>query len=115
MAKRIIDEDAIETVKHPIRPEYINTGDHFWDAFDKSESETAARIIVLFCQQKQDGWTSFSLAEIREYRQSFKFYSLVNEERGFVILGHDGRYRVTHEFICRCFAASPESALIPSL
>ncbi len=112
----IIDEEASEK-RHPIRPEYINTSQRFWDAFGNVETEASAQWIVKLCQQSKS-WKPFTAEEIEQlYRTSkrvnFVFNRLVHGEHGFVVLGGDGKYRVTHEFICRCFSSSPDFPSLP--
>ena len=118
MAKRVLDEES-NRKEHPIRPRHIDVDNHFWDAFGHSETEVSARWIVKLCQ-KRAGWLPFWPRQIEDiYRdagfQNFRFNRLLDEDRGFVVLGTDGKYRVTHQFICRCFASSPAEDLLPDL
>lgn len=117
MAKKVIDERT-GSVQHPVRPEHISTnpGDHFWDAFGNMETEISAKWIVRLCQ-RLGGWRAFTGEQIEAfYReagfQTFMFNRLLDGDNGFVVRGADKKYRVTHEFICRCFGSSPNETLI---
>jgi len=108
-SNRIID-DSIKD--YPIQPKHISTKSHFWEAFGNMESEVSAWLIVALCQ-RAGGWVPFTKKEIDVYgKQNFFFNGLCdnrNPQAGnnFVILGEDGRYRVTQEFIAICFKSSP--------
>jgi hypothetical protein len=109
--RTLVDESDGKTGRHPVRPDHISLEKHFWDAFGNNETEVSAWWIVLLCQQL-GGWVAFTYEQIEELYNSkgylnFCFNRLLDGPHGFVILGADGKYRVTHEFICRCFAASP--------
>lgn len=116
MAKKVVDESIITTRanKHPIRPEYIGVNDHFWNAFDNSEAEVSALWIVRLCQWAGT-WFPFTDEMMEDfYRKNSKFsdFSFNRlDTNGFVVLGADGKYRVTHEFICLCFKSSPNIGL----
>ncbi len=123
----ITDRDSFE-----IQPKDINAKGHFWDAFDNVETEVSARYIVRLCQEK-GGWSPFTREEIEKFYQrsgyvNFCFNRLVDPEMvplslvrafagcreplvpmggGWVILGEDGKYRVTEDFIRRCHKSSP--------
>lgn len=108
--RRVVDE-VPGGKRHPIRPEHINAESHFYDSFGNAETEVSARWIVRLCQGSGD-WRGFTRDEIEKiYNKrglvNFSFNRLVDGPNGFVMLCGDGRYRVTHEFICRCLAASP--------
>lgn len=114
----------------PIKPSDINAEEHLWNAFDNNETEVSAGYIVRLCQRK-GGWLPFSDEEIESlYREAghshFSFNRLVEPGMAFFILrgsvpvgggwivkGDDGLYRVTDDFILRCFKSSPESAKAP--
>jgi hypothetical protein len=110
MAKKIIDSENGEG--YNIQPGHINTGEHFCDAFGNCETEVSARLIVSLCQAK-GGWIPFTKEEIDKHtNQGFHFNRLCDcrepkNNRNYVILGEDGKYRVTHEFIATCFKSSP--------
>jgi hypothetical protein len=126
--KHLIDE-TVGGPNHPIRPHHIADG-QFWSAFDNVETEASALWIVRFAKM-QGAWLPFTEAEIehmdRECTKIAKgvikavtdldpvseeveagWYS-VNRlpDQGYIVKGGDGKYRVTHEFICRCFEAAP--------
>lgn len=112
MAKKIIDGENEVGKGYVVQPGHINTKEHFWDAFGNSETEISARLIVSLCQKK-GGWIPFTQEEIDKHtNQNFYFNRLCDswepkDDRNYVILGEDGKYRVTHEFIAACFKSSP--------
>lgn len=114
-----------------ILPEHINTGAHFFEAFGNTETEYSASWIVQFCKER-GGWVSFSYEEIEEFyhRKSkgrfsnFTFNKLldwnfindpkVTTDRGFIVCGKDGRFRVTVDFIARCYRSAPQTQPVPA-
>ncbi len=116
MAKKIIVETGDGSPIHPIRPEHIDTDNHFFEAFGHYETEVSARVIVEFCKEKNGGWRFFTLAAIKDFcrklpipQEGFAFNKLISE--GFIV-ERSGGYIFTHEFICRCFMSSPPQYLI---
>jgi hypothetical protein len=108
MKNPIVDEST--AIYYPIRPEHINTGQHFWNAFGNNETEISAGWIVRLIQRLGGGWRPFGKEQIEQYynekgHQGFWFNELLSQE--MVVVGSDGLYRVTHEFICKCFCSSP--------
>lgn len=109
-----------------IAPADINCNGHFWDAFGNSETEISAKYVVRLCQQK-GGWTPFSDEEIEEFyfeksgHHGYSFNRLVEPgwayglgERklvggGWVLRGADGLYRVTVEFVLRCYMSTKKN------
>ena len=115
-----------------VQPKDINASQHLWDAFDHMETEVSAGYIVRLCQEGGE-WVPFTREEIEEFygrsgHHGFCFNRLVEPEMvptslarafagyhdapvpkggGWVVLGGDGKYRVTEEFIQRCFKSSP--------
>lgn len=112
MPKTMVDGKMVEWKDYPIQPKHINIEKHFWDAFGNSESETAALLIVRLCQQS-GGWMPFTKEEIDAHANHNFHFNRLNDfchpesDTNFVILGVDNKYRVTHEFIAKCFVASP--------
>ncbi len=111
MAKGIIDGEKEEDRGYPIQPLHIDCKQHFSDAFSTMATEISARYIVGLCQ-KNGSWHPFTQEEIDKYsKKNFNFYELIlldpYDENNYVILGQDGRYRVTREFIINCFKSSP--------
>ena len=139
---------------YPIQPNHINTdpttgpeGEHFFDAFNNTETELSARWLVRFAQQRDSGWEPFTLDEIETFYneggyKGFAFNRLVNAAQvfanaaeafgamadspnsmaavltaanqptvnvggGWIVAGDDEKYYFTHEFVSRCFQASP--------
>jgi len=91
-----------------IQPVDIDIGRHFFDAFGNFETEVSALYIVLLCRE-MGGWKPFSMEQIEEvyrragHRDGFLFNYLLPI---FVMRGEDDLYRVTDEFILRCYKAS---------
>jgi hypothetical protein len=99
----------MEGDSYPIPPRYVDERKHFFDAFKSMEKEVSARYIVRLCQRFGE-WNPFTRADIEAFYneagyKDFWFNGLDTE--GFVVLGEDGNYRVTHEFVVACFKASP--------
>ncbi len=100
------------TVVKVIAPRDINTKKHFWDAFGKCETESAALWIVMLMQSR-GMWSSFTHTEIQNfYRASNKSHA--DEDFDFCGLDSGGyltkkryRYEVTPGFITRCHESSP--------
>ena len=98
----------------PIRPEHIDTAQHFWNAFDNMERELSANWIVTFCQDRGEGWAPFTVEEIERFCQAHggmhfhldgldeypQRYGIIKRER-------DGRYEIRPQFVARCYGASP--------
>ena len=97
---------------YPIQPRHINAKRHFWDAFGNNETEISAGYIVRLCQ-KLGGWVPFTREQIEAfYNEAGHTDFWFNRLRGqrtedFIVLGEDGKFRVTHEFIARCHKSSP--------
>lgn len=123
---------------HEIRPEDIDASEHLWNTFDHTETEISAGWIIRFFQERGMGWQPFTREEInafyqRKYNHEFVFNRLVEPEMippslvrafaghrdplvpaggGWIVLGDDGRYRVTDDFIERCHRSSPIKAAL---
>jgi hypothetical protein len=123
--KRVINS----TLEIPIQPSDINTDKHFMGSFDHMETETSARWIVRLCQTL-GGWEPFTMAQLLElYAQkfpgeSFLFNRLIHPGTtfsiisgpyqaggGWVVQGEDGKYRVTDDFVLRCYHSAPAARL----
>lgn len=106
MSKKVVTDQSTFS----IQPKDIDATKHFYDAFGNMEKETSAHYIVKLCQEK-GGWKPFTAEEIEAFYQKaglhdgFWFNGL--DEEGFVVLGKDNLYRVTDEFITRCYKSSP--------
>ncbi len=98
------------------RPHDINTRQHFWGAFERSEREVSAKWLVRFAQEKEDQgelWPSFTRIDIEE------FYNRKLDDKKFSVFyfnGLDERYHIikkgdvysfTSQFIERCHKSSP--------
>jgi hypothetical protein len=89
--------------KYPIRPCHINAKGNIC-AFGDAGQNWSACLIVRF-YQKRGNWKPFTKAQIdAEIGGDFCFNGLNAD--GFIV-SIDGKYLVTHEFVSRCFAASP--------
>jgi hypothetical protein len=107
---------------HHITPTMIDIGDHLWGAFGHGGTEISANYIVRMMQRFGD-WRPFSIEDIervyhehRPAHECFQFNRLVEpgwafyilrgrveEGGGWVVRGEDGLYRVTVDFIERCY------------
>lgn len=116
----------------PITPNHINTKNHFWDSFGHNETEISANWIVRFCQERGEGWQPFSREDIDEFYQRkypgkrFGFNRLLGgsykhmtaqsfpygetRQTDAYILGQDGKYIITFDFVVKCYASSPVKA-----
>lgn len=100
-----------DEVLFQIQPDDIDANEHFWNAFDNNETEISAAWIVRLCQER-GGWVPFTDDEMEAYynrggHQNFRFSQLLDNRGRWVVKGDDGKYRVTVNFIARCFGASP--------
>lgn len=91
-----------------ITPRDINTDRHFWNAFDNSEMETAARVLVKFSKEKGD-WVDFTKEDIDAFHgQEFFFHGLIHAGKNSPIRKNkDGTYSFTHIFVANCYNSSP--------
>ena len=105
--------DEARRAYHPVRPSHISTrGGLFWGAFDNMETEVSAMWIVRLMQRNGDRWRAFTDDEIEaEYSRSGRYtgytFNRLTGGLGWVVRGRDGKYRVSHDFICRVFASAP--------
>lgn len=95
----------LDNEKFEIRPEDIDTNDHFWDTFDNHETEVSARWIVRFCQH-YGTWKPFSDSAIEGFYNSyglwgFSFNRLI-KERWIQLI--DEKYYVTMDFVIRIYS-----------
>jgi hypothetical protein len=116
MIKHVVIEVGSHSA-HPIRPEHINIDEHFFDAFNNTETEVSARWIVMMCQ-RSNCWSPFSDEDIETfYRQNSRFrnfYFNRLHDQGYIIK-KDGLNYITHEFICKCFCSAPAKSLFPEV
>ncbi|MFA4995679.1 MAG: hypothetical protein WC536_00885 [Patescibacteria group bacterium] len=125
--KTVIWNIIDESTEFDIRPSDINSSRRFSGAFGgHMPTEILARYIVLMCQEK-DRWSSFTDEDFKSFcshlgYDHFSFYRLaepdLNEDvknvyyetsNGWIVKGEDERYRVTDEFIYKCYDSSPAS------
>jgi len=119
-----------ENTDCPIKPSDIDASRHFGEAFDHFETGTAAQDIVKMCQAKGT-WFAFTFEEIEDFFHLscpeavvFLFYRLTSPGFYFmpgdgwipfggkwVVLGEDEKYRVTDEFILKCYGQSVRSII----
>ena len=128
---RIISEDRARVFK--IQPEDIDASCHFFGAFDHTETEISAMWIIRFMQKRGAGWVPFTKEEIQafyaeKHPDNFSFNRLIEPEHvsqnlakafageiqsripkggGWIVVGDDGKYRVTDNFVMRCYSSSP--------
>jgi hypothetical protein len=94
---------------YPIRPSDISTKEHFFDAFNNSETEVSAKWLVRLAQKNGD-WRDFTKAEIDEFsKQDFWFNRLLDDGsyEPPIRKNEDGTYSFTHKFVTKCFLSSP--------
>ena len=60
------EKKLINTESYPIKPEHINIGDHFFEAFGNYQMEIAACWIVSFCRAR-GSWQEFSITSLRDF------------------------------------------------
>lgn len=117
-----------------IQPKDISLENHFFEAFDHTETEVSARHIIRLCQQR-GGWFPFTKDEIEAvYNKAghggFTFNRLIHPEMvpdsmvtvfaggysprhpvgGGWIIEKEGKFFVTDDFIRRCHKSSVDMA-----
>ncbi len=117
------------TVEGPffIEPSDISQGP-LWDCFGNSETESSASWLLRMFRE-YGGWFAFTYEEIdaiyrKKFNDGFTFNRLVNHDYsfsirdgnvraggGWVVKGEDGKYRVTINFILRCYEARAKEEL----
>lgn len=91
----------------PIKPSDINTETHFWGAFGHYETEVAAKLVVRLCQEK-GGWGPMAQEELDKFEPRGRFHWNHLIDGGFVVREYtDDTFRVTTEFVTKCYGASP--------
>lgn len=105
----------MQDITQQIQPEDIDTSKHFFEAFDKREREISARWIVCFCQDRGEGWESFTYQDIDGFYRSKGvrdgFWMNQLDRYGIVPDDSDAKnpkYAISDEFISRCYIASPK-------
>ena len=109
----VLDIAVAKVTNYPIRPEDIDTEEHFWESFGSHELEILAHWIVEFCQ-KRGNWGPFTKIELEAF-----YASKVGRETDFScwvkklaekrnIIESDGTLCVTHSFVATCFRSSPK-------
>lgn len=100
---------------YPIKPSDIDTTKHFFEAFGESHTETSASWLVRLAQKNGD-WRNFTKAEIDAFGGHKFFFNelLKDESRGPspIKKNEDGSFSFTHEFVARCFLASPAKKVV---
>ena len=110
--RRWLKSGALGRLAELPQPRDINAGRHFWNSFDNREREISAGWIVELCQ-RNGSWRPFTLDELQAFyskthNENFWFNGL--DHLGYVVLGEDGLYRVTAEFVRRCYKSSPAAS-----
>lgn len=120
-AKKIVDGSTTNGKAYPVQPQHIDGKASFREPFgNRGDMQDSATIVVRFCQRRvgwprKGRWLPFTQQQIDEFNGGEKvlFCHLLHPTRGardetsYVILGPDGKYRVTHEFIAKCFEHAP--------
>ena len=108
MANQVVDPKS-----YPITPEHIDASKHLWNAFVSQEQEVTAGWLVRFVQDRGEGWTSFTAADINRYYheqgrpEQFWFNGL---DIDGTLVQHDGHFHFTHRFVSACYKSSPAVA-----
>lgn len=61
-------------------PSDINTKQHFWNAFDHSETEVSASWIVRFLQQAGNSWAPFMLEDLQAFYGKLRAESIYQQQ-----------------------------------
>jgi len=108
MATRIFDEKALAK-GYPIQPRDIDWEKDFLSIFSPTPTANAARTLGKLALEK-GGWDPFTREEIRKFSGSLLFCGLsggdTSSAEKLIVLGKDGKYRYTEEFIRLCHLAS---------
>lgn len=91
----------------PIKPSDIDVNNHFTEAFGNFETEISAKLIVKQCQV-MDVWHPLEKQTLDKRDSSGTFHWNRLLDSGYVVEGEDGFFRVTIEFVARCYGASPK-------
>lgn len=117
---------------YPIRPEHIDLGGYaIGGPGVMPREEPVARLIIDFCQQRKQGWASFTEAELLDFDEEREEKSLpihqlmraLTGKRLIDVIEHPGttrdektgednpsveyEYIVRHRFVAGCFLNSP--------
>lgn len=107
MNKLVIVSDDNGGKLYPIQPQHIDASGYVLKITGRTDDDVSAKFIVGLCQ-KNGGWKPFTREEVYKFsNQAFWLNGLLGRKNRFVVLEADGFYRVTHEFISRCFEVSP--------
>jgi len=93
--------------EYPIMPNHIDTDRHFCDAFGNTSTERFANIIVKFCQHRARGWEPMGSMDLASYGYDKNSIYLSGLRPRYIVEKADS-YTVTHEFVAKCFLASPK-------
>ena len=101
-----------------IKPSYIDTSKHFFNAFDNAQREVSANWVVRFCQVcNNDSWQDFALSNLQAFyeealpNQKFHFNGLdminlsINRPTYGVIVDCD-RVIIHNRFVAACYQAA---------
>jgi hypothetical protein len=117
---KVIENDP----SFPVQPDDIDTEQSFHWAFpdlvDGPEAHEAAKVVIRLCQ-RAGGWVSFGLvipgdptfAGLVEPGYVWKAGERVPITAGWIVPGEDGQYRVTSDFIMRCYGRAGRSTRRP--
>lgn len=130
MANAIQGRVIRNTAQIKVQPSDIDTSKAFFDSFDHMETEISASWVVRLCQEL-GGWHPFTAEQIQEFYtrpgrrpvgESFRFNRLVDPGPtfsaatgrsmvggGWIVVGEDGKYRVTDDFVLRCYRSAPKA------
>lgn len=95
------------TPNTPIQPSDINTDRHFSGMLNNFEKENAARCLICFVQERQDGWSPFTQEQLDELSYKWKAESFKRMLGDLIKDNEDGSYSFTIDFIAKCYGNSP--------
>lgn len=102
---RVMKTIILNDTKHLIQPSDIDTEQDFVGSqFNKSETETSARVLCLFAQ-KQKSWKPFKKKALDKFWEENVWFNGLDEKEYIHIEG--GTCYFTKEFVATCYAASP--------
>ena len=98
--------------RYPLQPHHIDTTRDQWEGFKNQATSYSALWLVMFFQQEREGrWRPFTLKEINcfyvsDIRNNLFTFSLFGLAE--ILKEEKEVWYITHEFIARCFRASPK-------
>lgn len=96
--------------RYPLRPHHIDTTHDQWGGFGDPITADSALWLVRYFQEQRKDWGAFTVAEVDKFfqedsRNNGYTYSLHGLTQ--YLFSEKGIWWPTHEFVSRCFTASP--------